>query len=164
MLCCYCHFDCLFGTDKAVSVADRLRVQLCLHGQALQAQSCLFHDSALFTVAHGLLLYLKLAVKKDFLLFVLYHEAGLADRVTIVALLVVLLLVTLFIRSFGVRFAVEDHLLPRLEPLKDVQHIFVLWIVRLTWAHECSILKTIVLELSLIFLRDSEGLQTALVL
>ena len=105
MLCCYCHFDCFFGTDKAVSVADRLRVQLCLHGQALKAQSCLFHDSALFTVAHGLLLYLKLAVKKDFLLFVLYHEAGLADRAAIVALLVVLLLVTLFICSFGVRFA-----------------------------------------------------------
>ena len=164
MLCCCCHFDCLFGTDKAVSVADRLRVQLCLHGQALQAQSCLLHNSALLTVAHGLLLHLQLAVEEDLLLLVLDHEARLADRVAVVALLIRLLLVALLIGGFRVRLAVEDHLLPRLEPLEDVQDVLVLRVVRLAWAHEGPILQAIVLELSLIFLSDAESLQAALVL
>ena len=107
---------------------------------------------------------MQLAVEEDFLLLVLDHEAGLADRVAIVALLIVLLLVALFIGGLRVRFAVENHLLPRLEPLENVQHVLVLWIVRLTWAHKRPILQAIVLELSLVFLGDSEGLQAALVL
>ena len=79
-------------------------------------------------------------------------------------MLVVLLLVALFIGGLRVRFAVEDHLLPRLEPLEDVQNVLVLWVMRLTWAHECPILQAIVLKLPLVFLRDTEGLKAAFVL
>ena len=79
-------------------------------------------------------------------------------------MLVILLLVALFIGGLRVRFAVEDHLLPRLEPLEDVQNVLVLWVMRLAWAHEGPILQAIVLKLPLVFLRDAEGLKAALVL
>ena len=49
-------FEGLFGTDQTVGVADRLWVQLSLHGEALEAQSSLFHDPTLLPVAHGLFL------------------------------------------------------------------------------------------------------------
>ena len=118
----------------------------------------------MLTVAHGLLLYLELAVEEDLLLFVLDHEAGLADRVAVIALLIVLLLVALFISSLGIWLAIEDHLLPRLEPLKDVKHILVLRVMRLAWAHESSVSEAIVLELALVLLSYSESLQAALIL
>ena len=98
----------------------------------------------MLSVAHRLFLHLKLTVQEDFLLFVLDHEARLTDSISVCisgALLVVrILLVSLLICGLGVGLAIEDHLLPRLEPLKDVEDVFVLRVVGLAWAHERSIL------------------------
>ena len=85
-------------------------------------------------------MHLKFAVEEYFLLLVLDHETWLTDCVPVVTLLIVLLLVALLICCFGVWLAVEDHLLPGLEALEDIQHILVLWVVRLAWAHKCPIL------------------------
>ena len=76
-------FERLFGTDQTVRVADRLRVQLSLHREALQTQGGLFHDSALLSEAHGLFLDLQLAVQKDLFFLVLDDEARLADSVAV---------------------------------------------------------------------------------
>jgi len=76
----------------------------------------------------------------------------------------VLLLVTFLIGGLGVGLAIKDHLLPRLEPLKDVKHFFVLRVKVLTRAHESTILQTIVFKEALISLGDAESLQASLVL
>ena len=112
----------------------------------------------MLTVAHGLLLHLELAIEEDLFLFVLDHEAGLADRVAVVALLIILLLVALFVRSLCIRLAIEDHLLPCLKPLKDVKHILVLRVMSLAWTHERAVFEAIVLELALILLSHAESL------
>ena len=100
---------------------------------------------------------MELTIQEHFFLLVLDYKGWLRYGVAIVRL-IVLLLVALLIRCLCVRLAVKDHLLPGLEPLENVEHIFVLRIMGLGWAHERTMLKAIVLELALILLSDTEGL------
>ena len=100
---------------------------------------------------------MELAIKEHFLLLVFDYEGWLGNGVSIVRL-IVLLLVALLIRCLCVRLAVKDHLLPGLKPLENVEHIFVLRIMCLGWAHERAMLEAIVLELALVFFSDTEGL------
>ena len=117
--------------DKAVGVADRLWVQFSLHGESLETEGCLFHHATLLAESHRLLRQLELTVQEHLLLFVFDHETGLGDRGTVIASAArsptnqVLLLVALLISCLGVRLAIEDHLLPRLKPLEDVEHILI---------------------------------------
>ena len=74
------------------------------------------------------------------------------------------MLVSLLVGGFCVGLTVEDHLLPRLELLEDVQHISVHRVVLLRWAHKGAILEAIVLEQALILFSDAESKQTSLVL
>ena len=100
---------------------------------------------------------MELTIQEHFLLLVLDYERWLGNGVSIVRL-IVLLLVALLIRCLCVGLAVKDHLLPGLKPLENVEHIFVLRIMGLGWAHECAMLQAIVFELALILLSDTEGL------
>ena len=74
-----------------------------------------------------------------------------------------LLVSLLIISSLRVRLTIEDHLLPSLELLEEVQHVLIHWIVNLTRAHECAILETVVLEHALVGLGDAESLEATLV-
>ena len=99
----------------------------------------------MLSITHCLLLHLKFTVEEDLLLLVFDDEAGLGDGATVVTL-VVLLLVTLLIGRLGVRFAIEDHLLPGFKALEDVKNILELCIMLLRWVHESSVLQAVVLE------------------
>ena len=75
----------------------------------------------------SLLLELQLAIEEDLLLFLLKDERGLTDRVPVatatcgtIDIHEVRLLIALLIGCLRVRFAVEDHLLPRFIFLEDV--------------------------------------------
>ena len=140
-----------------VSVTGCFAIKFSLHRETFQAERCLLHNAALFAVAHRLFLHLELAIQEHFLLFVLDYERWLRNGIAIVGL-IVLLLVALLIRCLCVGLAVKDHLLPGLKPLENVEHIFVLRIMSLRWAHERAMLQAIVFELALVFLSDTEGL------
>ena len=106
---------------------------------------------------------MELTIQEHFFLLVLDYEGWLGDGVAIVRL-IVLLLIALLVCCLCIGFAVKDHLLPGLEPLEYVKHIFVLRIMGLRWAHEGAMLQAIILELALVFLCDAEGLKTSFIL
>ena len=106
---------------------------------------------------------MKFTIQEHLLFFVLDYKGWLGDGVAIIRL-IVLLLIAFLVCCLCIGFAVKDHLLPSLEPLEYVKHIFVLRIMGLRWAHEGAMLQAIILELALVFLRDTEGLKTSFIL
>lgn len=71
-------------------------------------------------------------------------------------------LICLFVRAvlnFGVEFAVEDDLVPRIILLKASNNIIVMIVLYGTRIHERAILDAVLLKLSLVIFRDVESFQ-----
>ena len=73
-------------------------------------------------------------------------------------------MIALLIGSFGIRLAVEDHLLPSFKAFEHVEHLFKHRVMTLRWVHKSAVLQTVVLEQALVLWCHAEGLQAAFVL
>jgi len=140
-----------------IRIPDRLLSQVLIDHECFHTQHSLFDLAALLSESLGLLLRIDFTIQKYLLFFLLQQEAWSGNCLRVQS--------TSFLMSadLSIGFAVEDHLIPELVSLEDVEDLAVLEVVSATRMLESTLFQTILLEQALVLLSNIECLDSPLV-